>query len=225
MTALALLSAVCYGAFHVGIRAVQRGEVAVVTAQRLRVVADLMIRQVKSAVATVPAGRVGGEADEADEDFDPDFVETCPLFVGSSTSVTFLTAAGLLGGGGLSLVTYRIVPDPPRLVIEESPWPAELPGSDPSATARSTVALDGFEAAWFEYHPPIELGEPTLGSAAWNQVWDACDDEADWDMSLPAAVRFVVRGLPGMEVAQWTQEIPVMLASASPENALGGETF
>ena len=34
MTTLALVVAICYGAFHLGIRAVERGEVAVVAAQR-----------------------------------------------------------------------------------------------------------------------------------------------------------------------------------------------
>jgi prepilin-type N-terminal cleavage/methylation domain-containing protein len=35
MAILALMCAICYGAFHVAIRAVERGEVAVMTAQRL----------------------------------------------------------------------------------------------------------------------------------------------------------------------------------------------
>lgn len=221
MSALALLAAICYGAFHVGIRAVQKGEVAVVTAQRLRVVMDMMIRQVKSAVATVQAGRL---EDEDVQDIDPDFVETCPYFVGAPDYLSFLTAAGMLGGGGLSIVTYRILPDPPRLTVEEVPYPAELPSRELPAGRRVTVALDGFEQAWFEFHPPLEIGEATLGAAPWPSRWDACDDESDYELSLPAAVRFKIRGLPGVEVAEWTQEIPIMLASQSPENAVG-ESF
>jgi prepilin-type N-terminal cleavage/methylation domain-containing protein len=223
MSALALLSAICYGAFHVGIRAVEKGEVAVVTAQRLRVVMDMMIRQVKSAVATVPAGRTEGEEDE-----DPEFITPCPYFVGSRDFLSFLTAAGMLGGGGLSLVTYRVLPDPPRLVVEETPWPAELPGREWSGGSRATVALEGFTEAWFEYHPPVSVGDPPL-TGDWLSAWDACSEDMDLDVeyefSLPGAVRFRVRGLPGVEVDVWTQEIPTMLASASPENASGGEGF
>ena len=51
ITLLALIAGICYAAFHLGIRAVGKGEMAVVTAQRLRAATDVMIRQVKSAVA------------------------------------------------------------------------------------------------------------------------------------------------------------------------------
>jgi hypothetical protein len=223
MSALALLSAICYGAFHAGIRAVEKGEVAVVTAQRLRVVVDMMIRQIKSAVATVPAGRSEGEEEE-----DPDFTTPCPYFVGSRDFLSFLSAAGMLGGGGLSLVTYRILSDPPRLVVEEMPWPADLPGREGPGGSRTTLALDGFEEAWFEFHPPISIGDPPL-AGDWPTSWDACSEDLgldlEYEFSLPAAVRFRVRGLRGVEVDLWTQEIPIMLASSSPENASGGEGF
>jgi prepilin-type N-terminal cleavage/methylation domain-containing protein len=223
MSALALLSAICYGAFHVGIRAVEKGEVAVVTAQRLRVVMDMMIRQVKSAVASVPAGKTEGEEEE-----DPEFTTPCPYFVGTRDFLSFLTAAGMLGGGGLSLVTYRVLPDPPRLVVQETPWPSVLPGREWSGGPRATVALEGFSEAWFEYHPPVSVGEPPL-KGDWLAAWDACSEDMNLDIeyefSLPGAVRFRVRGLKGVEVDLWTQEMPVMLASASPENASGGEGF
>jgi prepilin-type N-terminal cleavage/methylation domain-containing protein len=215
MTAMALLAAICYGAFHVAIRAVERGEVAVVSQQRLRVVFDLLIRQVKSAVATVPAGRSGKENDDPDLAFD----DPCPYFVGGRDYLSFLTAAGMLGGGGLSIATYRILTDPPRLVFEEHPWPAELPDRDVAAGARVSVALEGFEDAWFDYHPPMDAGEPMLDPGHWPSRWDSCDDESDHGYSLPAAVRLTVRHLPGLEVDQFSQEIPTMLASNSRENA------
>ena len=82
MTALALIAAICYGAFHLGIRAVERGEMAVVTAQRLRVASDVLIRQVKSTVA-YPA------CNEEEEVY--------PYFFGTATSMTFITAAGARG--------------------------------------------------------------------------------------------------------------------------------
>src|SRR5579884_1150562 len=98
LTALALVAAICYGA-------VQLGEVAVVTAERLRVASDVLIRQIKSTVAYPARNR--------DED-------VYPFFVGTATSMTFVTAAGLTGGGGLTRVVYRLEEAPPRLVLEES---------------------------------------------------------------------------------------------------------
>jgi hypothetical protein len=181
---------------------------------------DLLIRQVKSAVATVPAGR------SAEKEDDPDLVTPCPYFVGGPDYLSFLTAAGMLGGGGLSIATYRILKDPPRLVFEEAPWPAALPGVEAAPAARLSVALEGFEDAWFNYHPPIEAEAPMLDPTAWPTQWDACNDdyeEHDIVISLPAAVRFTVRHLPGLEIDEFAQEIPIMLASNSPENALGGE--
>ena len=84
MSALALIATICYAAFHLGIRAVERGEVAVVTAQRLRVASDVLIRQVKSTVAYPVCN--------TEE-------ELYPYFVGTATSMSFITAAGLEGGG------------------------------------------------------------------------------------------------------------------------------
>src|SRR5437899_12611450 len=105
LTALALVTVICYGAFHLGIRAMERGEVAVVGAQRLRVATDVIIRQIKSAVPYAARNR--------DED-------VYPFFFGGATWVTFVTATGLEGGGGLARVSYQVVDDPPRLVVTES---------------------------------------------------------------------------------------------------------
>src|SRR5262245_31959118 len=177
MTALGMIAAMCYGAFHLGVRAVERGEVAVVTAQRLRVASDVLIRQIKSVVA-YPA------RNEDDEVF--------PYFMGSATSMTFITATGLEGGGGLTRVVYQVVDDPPRLVMAESRYfsPDGL-GRDPAGDAGgpSTVLLDGFTALKFEYL--MNDGVET----EWRQAWDGHDDEM-----LPAAVRVLVDGLPGLEV-------------------------
>lgn len=187
MTALALVTAICYGAFHLGIRAVERGEVAVVTAQRLRVASDVLIRQIKS---TVPYA-----ARNEDE-------EIYPYFMGSSTSMTFITAARLEGGGGLARVVYQVVENPTRLVMTESAFfspdvlgqePVDQPGE------RAAVLLDGFRTLKFEYM--LNDGVET----EWRSGWDGHEDEM-----LPSAVRIVVEGMRGMEVDVWGQEIPIM---------------
>lgn len=187
MTALAMVTAICYGAFHLGIRAVERGEVAVVTAQRLRVASDVLIRQIKSAVPYPARNR--------DED-------VYPYFTGTATSMTFITAAGQLGGGGMARVVYRLEQDPMRLVVQESPFfsPDQL-GREPVDTAGEDVSvlLEGFRGLKFEYM--MNDGADT----EWRQAWDGHLDEM-----MPAAVRIVVTGMPGLELDTWGQEIPVM---------------
>jgi prepilin-type N-terminal cleavage/methylation domain-containing protein len=187
MTALALVAAICYGAFHLGIRAVEKGEMAVVTTQRLRVASDVLIRQIKSTVAY--------PARNEDE-------EVYPYFMGSATSMTFITAAGLQGGGGLTRVVYQVVDDPPRLMITESPFfsPDAL-GRDPvdKPGETGTTLLDNFTTLKFEYL--MNDGVET----EWRPAWDAHEDEM-----LPQAVRVMVEGLPGLEMNSWGQEIPIM---------------
>src|SRR5438876_399443 len=80
LTALALVTVICYGAFHLGIRAMERGEVAVVAAQRLRVATDVIIRQIKSIVPYKARNR-------DDEEY--------VFFMGTASSMAFISAAGL----------------------------------------------------------------------------------------------------------------------------------
>ena len=192
MTLLALISGICYAAFHLGIRAVAKGEVAVVTAQRLRVATDVLIHQVKSAAAN-PALVEG---------------DTYPYFYGTPTTMSFVTDAGQLAGGGRSRVTYRINADPPQLVLEESPYfdAASLgEGTPDAAEVRSAVILDGFRDASFEFFDGSDSGE--CPSSGWCKTWDYTTMEV-----LPSAVRITVDGLPGLDQDTWGQEIPIMVA-------------
>jgi hypothetical protein len=189
MTALGFVTAICYAAFHLGVRALERGEVAVVMAQRLRVASDTIIRQVKSTVAYAARNK--------DE-------EVYPYFVGSATSMTFITSAGLSGGGGLTRVVYQVANDPTRLVLTESPFfsPDALgaePLDNPGQT--SAILLDGFTNLKFEYM--MNDGVDT----EWRPEWDGHAEEA-----LPGAVRILVEGMAGLEVPVWGQEVPIMVA-------------
>src|SRR5262249_21715896 len=94
MAALTLITAICYGAFHLAVRAMERGEVAVVTAQRLRATSDVL-RQIRSALVHL------------DRTHDGD--DTCAYFQGSNTSLSFDTSMQLQGGGGVSRVTYEML--------------------------------------------------------------------------------------------------------------------
>jgi len=202
MTALGMIAAMCYAAFNLGIRAVERGEVAVVTAQRLRVAADVLNRHMKS-IIKYPA------VDEDDEPF---------LYCrGNATSWTFVTSVGQHGGGGLTRVVYQVLEDPPRLAMSETDMftPVSL-GMEPvdAATANPTILLDGFTALHFDY-----MLDDGTGQTEWLTEWDCREED-----SLPSAVRVWVDGLPGMDTDEsgatlpWVQEMPVMLAVFDPEN-------
>ncbi len=187
MAILGMIAAMCYGAFHLGVRAVERGEVAVVTAQRLRVASDVLIRQVKSVVAY--------PARNEDE-------EVYPYFMGTATSMTFVTATGLQGGGGLVQVVYQVGDDPPRLCVSENRYVSpDALGRDAvdDACRTGTTLLDNFRDLKFEYL--MNDGVET----EWRQAWDGHEEEM-----LPSAVRILVDGMPGLEMDAWGQEIPVM---------------
>jgi hypothetical protein len=196
MTSLAMITAICYGAFHLAIRAVERGEVAVMTAQRLRVAGDVVDRQVKSIVPYFARNLDG---------------ETYPYFQGTATSVAFVTAAGLSGGGRLARVVYQVLEDPARLLLTETPvFSPQTLGREAvdQPSGQATVVFEGFRSLRFEYllSDGVDI--------EWVARWDGYEEE-----TLPAAVRMVVEGLPGLEAegtggepVAWGQEKPVMLA-------------
>lgn len=192
MTSLALVTAICYGAFHLGLRAVEKGEVAVVTTQRLRVASDVIIRQIKSVVPYAVRNE--------DED-------VYPYFEGTATSMRFVTAAGMQSGGSLAVVEYRLERDPSRLVMQEGVEfsPDSLGRGKVDKGDHATVLLEGFDSLKFEYM--LNDGADT----EWRQAWDGHAEEM-----LPAAVRLVIEGLPGAD-ATWGQEIPTM-ATAYGDN-------
>ncbi len=201
LTALALMAAICYGAFHLGIRAVERGEVVVKTAERMRIASDILTRQMKS-IVRYPA-------------YERESEEAYPYVLGGPTWLTFITTAGQQGGGGLARVTYQVVDDercvvPPCLIVSESraftPNSLAEGGLDTTGEA-STVLLEGFSSAGFAFYH-----DETGWKSSWNPR--SGDDE---EGLMPAAVRVVVEGLPGMEadvggqVLAWGGERPVMV--------------
>jgi prepilin-type N-terminal cleavage/methylation domain-containing protein len=176
MTALGMVTAIVYGAFHLGIRSVEKGQVAAVSAQRLRAASDVIRRQIKSMTAVACRFEKGG-------DLVPYFViETNP------PSLSFVTTAGLHGGGGLEHVRYYVRSDPPQLIIEASTdfWfrkDGVCSGVKTSGTTEA-VLLDGFRT--------IEFKAESYG------------DGEDWHeeggvegVGLPRSISIVVDGLPG----------------------------
>ena len=208
MAALALVTGICYGAFHLAVRAMERGEMAVVTAQRLRATSDVL-RQIRSAMYHLDRNSDG---------------ETFPYFRGTATSLTFDTSMQLQGGGGVSRVTYQLLENPTRLVLTESAVPSRSGshrgrrrrgGNDEQlAFQRSTVLLEGFQTLRFRY---IDVTGEEHAS------WDPNPDLADFDQEgLPLAVRLEIEGVPGVETGRWGQEIPVSVIAMNEGINEGG---
>lgn len=194
MASLALVASICYGAFFLGIRSVEKGEAAVVTAQRLRVASDILIRQVKSAVP-FPARNADGDV--------------FPFFIGTDSTLSFVTAAGQLNGGGMARVTYHVEPDGPRLVLdEEGKFSPDSLGTEAIDTPgeRSASVIEGFDSIEFRYLPPDDFDE---GGGGWKSTWGNAK-EAEFEDVLPRAIRITIRGLRGLDTDTWVQEIPIM---------------
>jgi hypothetical protein len=209
MTSLAMLTAIIYGAFHLGTRVLEKGQNAVVESQRLRATSDVLVRQLKSMVAYPARNQDDG---------------AFWYFKGGPSSMQFVTAAGLQGGGGLVEVTYTIDDGPrcggsgPCLLLTENPHisPDSLgKGRVDRAGARTAILLDGFRHMSFEYWDPDEKDPPGYASH-----WNPFDHDR-----LPPAVRISIDGLPGVSSDTVSQEIPVnsftFSGTTDPEELMG----
>lgn len=179
-----MIAAVVYSAFYFGHRAVTSGERAADENARMRLVEEMMGRQLRSAVYYHAM---------QDEDH-------VAFFLGYSDGMMFVTSAPQgHGGTGLAVVTYRVVEG--QLVVEERTTftRADLYDAPAAASTERAVLLGGFSSFRLEYLPREEVD---LG---WADKWDARDED-----DLPAAVRVTVEGLRFFGGAAWVREIPLL---------------
>jgi hypothetical protein len=192
LTSLALVTGICYAAFSLATRAVERGANAVVTEQRLRTVTDVIMREVKSAVP-YPLR-------------DPD-AGIVPYFRCTPQSLSFITASGQLSGGLPAWVRYEIEGDPPALRVYETPvFDPDTLGrnvQDPESTVEATV-IDGFTSLSFSC---LDL------TNGWGSLVTT-DEDTSQELALSVSVRF--DGLPGLP-GVFEQRIPLVLPSYSEE--------
>jgi prepilin-type N-terminal cleavage/methylation domain-containing protein len=203
MSVLALITAICYAAFHLAIRAIERGEVAVTTAQRLRATSDVL-RQIRSTMYRLEKNGDG---------------DTYPYFRGTATSLSFDTNLRMQGGGGATRVSYYLLDNPVRLVVSESDLTARAPrrGDQDAAAPQSFTAtlLEGFRTLNFTYYD-------SEGNR--HAEWDPDPERADPDQEgmLPLAVEVTIEGLPGLETGRWGEAFPVAVVSLNEAVNQGG---
>lgn len=178
-----MIAAVVYSAFYFGHRAVTSGERAADENQRMRLVEEILGRQVRSAVYYFAMH---------DE-------EQVAYFLGAPDGMSFVTSAPQSRGGtGLAVVTYRLVEG--RLVLEERTnfAPDELYDTPADVRVERAVLLEGFSSFRLEY---LAREEQDLG---WVDKWDARDDD------VPGHVRVTIEGLPFFGGQPWVREIPLL---------------
>lgn len=195
MTLLAMVTGMIYAAFHLGVRSVEKGQAAVVSAQRARAASDVMRRQLKS-MFPYPCRIEDGE--------DP-----VPFFSlrENPPMLEFVTAAGLHGGGGLEYVRYEVRGNPPELVLTASPvfWFDEgRCGNVRTVGETQAVLLDGFRG--FDIEARVyEEGDSWRGG------------EGVVEFGLPRSLRIKIEGLAGSATtgqnAGWTVPIVANLES------------
>jgi general secretion pathway protein J len=184
LTIFGLLTLLAYGAFFVGHRAVLKGEREADVNQRLRVVDDLIARQVRSAVFYFARH----------ED------EVLPYFLGRQDGMSFVTAAPQGGNGtGLAVITYQVANG--RFTVEERGifTPNDLYEPPADARVERAVLFEDFSSIRFEYLAPEDT------ESNWQPTWDAREEEM-----LPAAVRLTVDGMESIGLLPWTRDIPLM---------------
>src|SRR2546426_2524791 len=204
MTALALIAAICYGAFHLAIRAIERGEVAVTTAQRLRATSEVL-RQIRSAMYRVVHNREG---------------YANPYFRGTATSLSFDTTLRLQGGGGATRVSYYVLDDPMRLVVTETDLSAQSAhrrerDEGPGGVSMTVTVLEGFRSLRFTYFDSEGNSHPG---------WETDPERADADEEgvLPLAVQVEIEGVPGLETGRWGEAFPVAVVALNESVSEGG---
>lgn len=179
-----MLVVTAYSAFFIGQRAVIAGERDAAISQRLRVVSEILGRQIRSTVYYFAR-------------YDDDVL---PFFAGGPMGVSFVTAAPQSRGGtGLAVVTYQVVDN--QLILEERTGftPDDLYTPPADARVEHAVLLSGFDALRFEYLPH---DDPEF---QWQPSWDAREED-----TLPAAVRLSVDGVPFSSNGLWTHQAPLM---------------
>ncbi len=187
-----LIVALVGAGFNVAGTAIGGGERAAEQSQRIRLTADILMRQIKS-TALFPA---------RDDDYE------YPFFHGTRHDLAFVTAAAQSGGGGLAVVTYRVQGDPPSLVLSESAdVNSEVLGNADRLDEirwQHAVLLQGFTDLYFRYLVSDGV------DMEWFDAWDGKEEE-----ELPAAVQVVIEGLAGLGGGTWTQNIPLAIATFS----------
>jgi len=227
---IAILSAVLvtiYATLSMGLRTWDKGERDIEKVQRMRVVMDLLSREIKTAY---PYKVTPSELDTHKEFY---------AFDGKKDSLSFVSCVPLRGGTGkLSWLTFWVEDEKGLVVLERDALRSDMFKERETIDKDEMVVLDaGVTDIGLEYYRAAEgdTEEAAEEDTAWEEKWDA-EEEG----SLPKAVSVTVTFLEeaareGSEDVFYTRElvIPLMIEPADKsggrqltggESMMGGET-
>ena len=226
---IAILSAVLvtiYSTLSMGSRAWEKGERDIEKVQRMRVVMDLLSREIKTAY---PYKVTPSELDTHKEFY---------AFDGKKDSLSFVSCVPLHGGSGkLSWLTFWVEEGEGLVVVERDALRSDIFEERETIDKDEMVVLDANATdIRFEYYR-AEEGDEDEGAAeetAWEEKWDA-EEEGELPQAVSVSVTFLDEAArEGSDNEAYTRElvIPLMIAAADrssssaltpQESMLGGD--
>lgn len=182
IVSIAILSMVLvtiYSTLSMGSRTWEKGERDIEKIQRMRVIMDLLSREIKSAF---PYKVTPSELDTHKEFY---------AFEGKKDSLSFVSCVPLHGGSGkLSWLTFWVEEGEGLVVVERDALRSDIFKERETIDKDAMVVLDASVTdIWFEYYRREDggTGGETAEEETWEEVWDA-EEEG----TLPQAVNVTV---------------------------------
>ena len=226
---IAILSAVLvtiYSTLSMGSRAWEKGERDIEKVQRMRVVMDLLSREIKT---TYPYKVTPSELDTHKEFY---------AFDGKKDSLSFVSCVPLHGGSGkLSWLTFWVEEGQGLVVVERDALRSDIFEERENIDKDEMVVLDANATdIRFEYYRAEEGDEDEAAEeeTAWEEKWDA-EEEGELPQAVSVSVTFLdeaAREGSGDEAYARELVIPLMIAAADrssssaltpQESMLGGD--
>ena len=174
ITILSLVLVMIYGTLSIGSRAWEKGERDISKIQRMRVIMDLLSREIKSAFPY--------EVTPSELDVHKKFY----AFEGKKDSISFVSAVPLKGGRGrLSWLSFWVESDEGLVVVERDALRTDIFKERNSIDENELVVLDPrITRMRFEYYKLKSGKEEGEGEGMWEEHWDA-----EKEGMLPRAVK------------------------------------
>ena len=199
---LSLVMVTIYGTLSMGSRTWEKGEQDIEKVQRMRVVMNLLAREIKS---TFPYKVTPSELDTHKEFY---------AFDGKSDSISFVSSVPLRGEKeGLSWLTFWVEEDEGLVVVERDALRADIFKERESIDKDEMEVLDPqVTAIQFDYYKRKKGTTEGEGEGEWEEKWDA-----EKEKMLPDAVKieltFEEEGEEDSEAEVYTKELitPLMV--------------
>lgn len=174
---LSLVMVMIYGSLSMGSRAWEKGEEDIERIQRMRVVMNLLSREIKSAF---PYKVTPSELDTHKEFY---------AFEGKKDSISFVSTVPLKGGrGGLSWLSFWVEGEEGLVVVERDALRSDIFKERNSMDKDEIEVLDANVASMkLEYYELKSGKEEGEGEGDWREYWDPEEER-----TLPHAVKIAL---------------------------------